>query len=164
MDRDNILAIESLCLGDNPEALAVLRQAFQSHPILPPGTPPQTAEGLLKLILETFGESGKAWFHGIRKDGVLACVALSLEANYEPQGLVLLRFFCRLFSVLGWSLTWEFIKAFSKRMKYRDAYLELMLMGTLPVFQGQGLGKAMLRSCPRVVRTAVDRRVGQGNE
>jgi GNAT superfamily N-acetyltransferase len=136
--------IESIDLSNSSEALGVLKEAFASHPVLPPGMPAPCRARFLELMLKTFGGTGKAWLHGIRRDGVLACVALSLDAQLEPKGPAMLGFFFRMFRILGWRTTRQFLGAFSKRPKYADRYLELMLLGTLPAFQGQGLGRTML--------------------
>jgi ribosomal protein S18 acetylase RimI-like enzyme len=69
---------------------------------------------------------------------------MSLDAHLEPKGLAMLWFVFRMFRVLGWHMAREFLGAFSKRPKYDDPYLELMLLATLPAYQGQGLGKTML--------------------
>ena len=136
--------IETLDISKSSEALNVLKQAFADHPVLPPGTPLKTREAVLKLMLDTFGSAENAWLHGIHKDAVPVCVAFSLDSQSEPQLSAILWFFFKLFRLLGWRMTREFIRAFSKREKYDDCYLELWLLGTLPAFQGQGLGKTML--------------------
>ena len=100
---------------------------------------------MTELMLDTFGATEAAYLHGIREEGELACVSFSLDTSTEPRGLAMAWFFFRLFRVLGWRLTADFARAFSKRPKYQDAYLELMLLGTLPAHQGRGLGRKMLR-------------------
>jgi GNAT superfamily N-acetyltransferase len=129
---------------NDTEALGVLKRAFADHPILPSDMAPQSREKLLELVVGACGRTGKAWLHGIRKDGALACVAMSLDAHFEPKGPALLWLLFQVFRVLGWRMTREFVGAFSKRPKYDDRYLELMLLGTLPAYQGQGLGRTML--------------------
>lgn len=130
--------------ADKAKALGVLKHAFAHHPILPASAPLETSEAILALMLDTFGGTSKAWLHGLRMDNTLACVAFSVDAQFEPRGLAMLSFFFRLFRALGWRMSWEFIKAFSARPKYADRYLELLLLGTLPSFQAQKLGKTMM--------------------
>jgi GNAT superfamily N-acetyltransferase len=136
--------VETIDASQRQEALIVLNYAFADSPMLPAGTPPETREALLNHIIDSFIGSGKAWLHGIRADDTLACVAFSYDTRIDPKGLALLRFFFGLFSNLGWCVTRDLIRGMSKRPKHGDPHLELMLLGTLPRFQKQGMGKAML--------------------
>ena len=136
---------ERLAAADRDEAMAVLREAFATHPMLPPGTPARTTHRLMKLMVDTFGRDESAALQGIRVDGALACVALTLAHGTEPKGLALVRFLVRLCFVLGWRTLREFSRSMSSQPEYDGKYLDLMLLGTLPTHQGQGLGKAMLR-------------------
>lgn len=137
--------IERLDISERAEILDVLRQAFAEHPMFPPDTPKKTTEAMLELMVDTFSATDDVYFHGIRKEGSLACCSLSLDAHAEPTGMAMVRFFARLLSIMGWRLTKDFLRAFSKRPKYEERYLDLMLLGTLPDFQGRGLGRQMLR-------------------
>ncbi len=136
---------ERLGATDRPEAMAVLREAFATHPMLPPGTSARTTERLMELMMDTFGRDETAALHGIRLEGTLACVALTLDAGSEPKGLALVRFLVRLCFVLGWRLIRDFTRAMSSQPKHDEPYLDLMLLGTLPTHHGQGLGRTMLR-------------------
>ena len=139
------MAIEKLDISDKSEILGVLRQAFATHPMLPQGTPVQTTEAMLELMIDSFGGKGKSHLYGIRKQGILACVSFSVDAHYELKGIPMIWFFFRLFRILGWHLTKNFISVFSKRPKHTNSYLDLTLLGTLPDYHGQGLGRMMLR-------------------
>ena len=136
---------ERLGAADKPEAMAVLREAFATHPMLPPGTSPRTTERLMALMMDTFSRDETAALHGISVDGKLACVALTLDGRAEPKGLALVRFIVRLCFVLGWRLIRDFIRAMSSQPKHDKPYLDLMLLGTLTTHHGRGLGRAMLR-------------------
>ena len=139
------MMIEELDVLDKAEVLGVLRQAFAAHPLLPPDTPEKKTAAFLDLLLETFGETENAYLHGIREKGSLACVSFSLDTRAEPGGLAMVRFFFKLFRILGWRLARHFIRAFAKRPKYDAPYLDLMLLGTSPSFQGRGFGRRTLR-------------------
>jgi len=130
---------------DTAEAMGVLQEAFATHPMLPPGTPARTGERLMRLMMNTFGRDESAALHGIRTEGRLACVALTLAAGSEPKGLALVRFLVRLCFVLGWRLLRDFGRAMGSQPKHDEPYLDLMLLGTLPTHHGQGMGRAMLR-------------------
>jgi GNAT superfamily N-acetyltransferase len=131
--------------ADKPAAMAVLREAFATHPMLPPGTSAKTAERLMVLMMNTFGRHETAALHGIHREGTLACVALTLPNGLEPKGLALVFFLVRLCLVLGWRLLRDFARAMSSQPKYDQPYLDLMLLGTLPTHHRRGLGRAMLR-------------------
>ncbi len=137
--------IERLDISQKAEILDVFTQAFATHPMLPPGTPAKTTERMFKLMLDTLGNTDKAYLHGIRAEGRLACVAFSLDATFKPSPIAMCGFFWRIFRILGWRMTLDFAGAFSKQPKHEGAYLELMLFGTLPASQGQGLGREMLQ-------------------
>lgn len=141
--RNNV--VEKLDISQKSEVLGVLRQAFATHPMLPPGTPIETTEAMLELIIDSFGPTEKARLYGIRKEGALACVSFAVDLDCEPKGIAMIYFFFRLFRILGWRLTKDFVWAFSKRPKYEDSYLELFLLGTLPAYHGQGLGRTMMQ-------------------
>ncbi len=136
--------VEKLDLLQDLEALNVLRQAFAEHPMLPPDTPPVIREAMVELIVGTFSGTKKAWLHGIRAEDFLACVAFTTDGRFKPGMATMLSFVFRLFRLLGWRLTREFFRALSKRPVYSEPYLELMLLGTLPAYQGEGMGKVML--------------------
>jgi GNAT superfamily N-acetyltransferase len=137
--------VERLDISQKSEMLGVLKQAFATHPMLPPGTPIETTEAMLELIINSFGTTEEARLYGIRKEGALACVSFAVDPHCEPKGIAMIYFFFRLFRILGWRLTKDFVWAFTKRPKYEDSYLELFLLGTLPEYHGQGLGTEMLR-------------------
>jgi GNAT superfamily N-acetyltransferase len=137
--------VEKLDIFQKSEALGVLKQAFATHPMLPPRTRLDTTEAMLELMIDTFGTTEKARLHGICKEGSLACVSFVVDSHCEPKGIAMIYFFFRLFRILGWRLTKDFVWAFSKRPKYEDSYLELFLLGTLPAYHGQGLGRTMMQ-------------------
>ena len=135
---------ERLESKDTSEALAVLKEAFATHPMLPPDTPPKTTQRLMKLMVDTFGCDKKAGLHGIRENNELLCVALTLPNGAEPKGLALASFVLRLCFILGWGLIRDFTRAMDNQPKFDKPYLDLMLLGTLPTHHGQGLGRTML--------------------
>ena len=138
----NVDQLESI---DLPVAQAVLREAFATHPMLPPGTPAATTERLMALLMETFGGHETASLLGIRQEGTLVCVAVTVANGIEPKGMALVSFLARICFVLGWRLLRDFGRAMSSQPKYDQPYLELMLLGTLPTHHGRGLGRTMLR-------------------
>jgi GNAT superfamily N-acetyltransferase len=137
--------VERLDISQKSEVLGVLKQAFATHPMLPPGTPIKTTEAMLELIIDSFGPTERARLYGMRKEDALASVSFSVDPRNEPKGIAMIHFFFRLFRILGWRLMKDFVRGLSKRPKYEDSYLDLILLGTLPTYHGRGLGRRMLR-------------------
>ncbi len=137
--------VEKLDRSHRDAILAMLTPAFAAHPMFPPSTPHSTVAAMLGLFLDTFLVPGRSTLFGIRQDGRLACVSLSLDPRYEPKGFALARFFFNVMRILGLRDMIGFIRAFSSRPKYAAPYLELFLLGTDPGFQKRGLGREMLR-------------------
>lgn len=136
--------VEPLDPSQRADILAVLTPAFASHPLFAPGTPLAKVEALLTLLLDAFCRPGQALLHGIRRDGVLACVSLSLDAWREPGGLQLAFFFWGFLRIMGWRSLAQFLRVFLGRPRYDAPYLELFLLGTQPDRQREGLGREML--------------------
>jgi GNAT superfamily N-acetyltransferase len=67
-----------------------------------------------------------------------------LDAGSEPKGLALVGFIVRLCFVLGWRLLRDYARAMSSQPKHEGPHIDLMLLGTHPAHQGEGLGRAML--------------------
>lgn len=137
--------IEALQPADRDEVMAVLTPAFAGHAAFAPGTPIATVAALLTLLLDLFYVPGQSWLFGIRREGKLACVSLSLDLALEPKGRTLLGFFYRFWRIMGWRRLVEFVRGYLGRPRYEGRYLELFLLGTVPERQGQGLGREMLR-------------------
>jgi ribosomal protein S18 acetylase RimI-like enzyme len=144
MLRRRHIVVERLDNTEVAELLGVLGEAFAKHPMLPEGTPREKTEALMRLIVDSFGGSDDAGLHGIRRDGELACVAFTMDAQQEPKGLAKLFFVAGLFRILGWRLAVGFFRALGRRPRREGRYLELTLLGTLPAHHGEGLGRAMM--------------------
>lgn len=127
-------------------AMEVLNSAFARHPFFPPRTPARTTAAFLRLLVDDFAPPGRSFMFGgfLPGEERLGCVALAIDADYEPKGLALVLFFWRTFQALGLRLTLDFIRGFSGRPQYDAPYLDLMLLGTTPEAQGKGLGRNML--------------------
>ncbi len=137
--------VEGLEISRKSEALMVLKQAFTEHPMLPLGTPIEKTEAFLELVIDTFAATNETCLYGIRHEGSLACVSFVADSQIEPTGKAKIQFFFRLFRIMGWWLTMDFIKVMANQPKYEASYLDLFLLGTLPGMQGEGLGRAMLQ-------------------
>jgi len=134
--------VELLTEVDRAEALDVLTEAFADHPMMSLGG--KTGR-LLELLLDTFERSETSRLFGIRRDGRIVCVSFCVDADFDPPLRALPAFLLGLLRLLGWRWTIEFTRTFSRRQRYEEPYLELMLLGTRPDCHGQGCGRSMLR-------------------
>ena len=137
--------VEKLDCTQRAEILNVLKQAFATHPMLPPDTPIEKTQALMELILDSYSGTDRAYLFGIRSETQLVCVSFSGDSQQEPKGFDLVRFIFRLFRILGWRLAKDCIRIFAHRPKYETSYLDLNLLGTIPDFHGRGFGRSMLR-------------------
>jgi ribosomal protein S18 acetylase RimI-like enzyme len=138
--------IEQLHLSAKEALLNVFAQAFSGQAFMPSiGHRPETTRGLMKGFLRFFSRYRSLLLHGIRQDGRLVCGSVATDAAEEPAALSAGLFFVELVRALGWRTTTGFATIHKEQPKYDERYLELVLLGTSPSCQGQGLGKQMLR-------------------
>lgn len=98
----------------------------------------------MKAFLDFFGGSKSFLLYGIRKDNTIACASLSVDSTTEPSILALIRFIFSLWWALGWRSAKVLETIHKEEPKYKEPYLELIIIGTLPKYQKQGLGRTML--------------------
>jgi len=164
------IKIEQLESSDKTELLKVLRQAFKNAPLPKLARRPRIIRILVKTLQRLFGEKigmrinllffgGLTSFpaYGIRKDGQLVCVAILSDSAEEPKlstlstivlwpiGFLAALGFC-VGRILRRRTALELEMTFKEMPEYwKERYLELQVFGTLPMYQKQGLGRAMLR-------------------
>ncbi len=139
------MQVRFLDASERDAALHLLCEAFREHPMLPPGTPPETTRALFRFMFDAFGSKASTCFHGIDDDrGRLACAALTLSSTDEPGWWDAMRFTFSVFRILGWSLAFAMLRAQASKPKRTSPQLELLLLGTLPTAQQGGLGRAMM--------------------
>ncbi|MEM9538623.1 MAG: GNAT family N-acetyltransferase [Cyanobacteria bacterium P01_E01_bin.42] len=72
-------------------------------------------------------------------------MAFTFTYGYEPSGLTVALFLWRMVRALGWQTFRGMGQAMSEKHGGDGQRLELMLLGTRNGYQGQGLGRTMLR-------------------
>jgi ribosomal protein S18 acetylase RimI-like enzyme len=139
--------IEELKVWDKQELLDLFTQAFEGgHPLVPAlSSKPGATRAVMKAFLNFFGATKSSALYGIRKDGKLVCASLSLDSTTQPSAFALIRFIFALSWTLGWRSAKELEVVHREEPKYEGRYLELVILGTLPAYQRQGLGSKMLR-------------------
>ena len=142
--RENV-EVERLGRSNRLELLELLTQAFKEHPLIPAlDAKPEATAPLMNAFLDCFGGARRVLLYGIRKDNKLVCASLSLDSAVEPSKPALMRFIFSLYRALGWRIAREFGVVHKEEPKYEDHYLEMVILGTLPAYQRQGLGRKML--------------------
>ncbi len=142
--RENV-EVERLGRSNRLELLELLTQAFKEHPLIPAlDAKPEATAPLMNAFLDCFGGARRVLLYVIRKDNKLVCASVSLDSTVEPSESALMRFIFSLYQALGWRIVREFGVIHKEEPKYEDRYLELIIFGTLPAYQRQGLGRKML--------------------
>jgi ribosomal protein S18 acetylase RimI-like enzyme len=137
--------IERLEKSDIPKLLELFAQAFREYPLLPAlRVKPEKTRGVMKAFLDFFGGTKNSWLYGVRKNDKLVCASLSVDSTTEPSALALIRFILSLAWTLGWHAGRELEAVHKEEPKYKERYLELVILGTLPAYQKQGFGRRML--------------------
>jgi ribosomal protein S18 acetylase RimI-like enzyme len=134
-----------LGVSDRLELLELFTEAFREHPLIPLlDAKPEATGSLMKAFLDCFGGTEGTLLCGIRRDDRLVCASVSVDSTAHPSAPVLLRFIFALWRALGWRVAKQFQMVDKAKPKYQDRYLELVVLGTLPAYQKQGLGRCML--------------------
>jgi len=137
--------VERLESSDRLEMLELFTQAFKDHSLFPAlDAKPEATGPLMQALLDCFGGAKSALLYGIRKEHNLVCASISLDSKVEPSKPALMRFILALYRALGWRIAREFEVVHKEEPTYEDRYLELLIFGTLPSYQRQGLGRKML--------------------
>jgi len=137
------IQIERLKGSNEPELLELFTQAFRDYPLIPAlHAKPEAIRKVVKAYLDFFG--GKSLLYEIRKENKLVCASLSVDSTTKPSVLALIRFIFFLSRALGWHHAKELEIVHKEEPKYKERYLELVMLGTLPEYQRCGFGRKML--------------------
>lgn len=137
--------VEQLKNSDRLELLELFTQAFKEHSLFPAlDAKPEATGPLMKAFLDCFGGVNSVLLYGLRKEHNLVCASVSLNSKVEPSKPALMGFILALYRALGWRIAKEFEVVHKEEPIYEDRYLELLIFGTLPSYQRQGLGRKML--------------------
>lgn len=165
--------IEQLKSSDETEALMVLSHAFAETGSSAYVAQPKVLRAIRRLVNTLPGLFGQKmglraklglWggfvnynMYGIRKDGKLVCVAVFYNAEKRPPILlIIMGFFISVIFRVGRLLRWQFaleaerICAEMPKHYWKDHYMNLTSLGTVPEHQKQGLGREMLRFIRRM--------------
>ena len=162
--------VEQLCANDE-EATRTLAGAFGDSLDNVPLTPAQRTRTWVNLGVWRSMSDDNDFVYGIRKDEKLVCIAVL--SNCVPQTTKrfqvtaplrwildrVLAMALRAGCLLRWQLAIELTNIRQETPKRKkDGYLHLIALGTLPSYQGQGLGRNMLR----FIRQMAERKGAKG--
>jgi len=138
--------VEQLKGSDRLELVELLAQAFTGHPLIPAlGAKPEANRAVMRALVDFFGGTEGSLLYGIRRDDKLVCASLSIDSTVEPSTLPLMKFIFSLGIALGWEAGKGLEAVQKEEPEYEGRYLELVLLGTLPAYQRQGLACKVLR-------------------
>lgn len=147
------IRIEELKGSNYSEVLELFTRAFKDYPIATTlHLETEKTRAVIETFLNFFWKTMTASLYGILKDNKLVCTSLSVDSTTKPSILSLIRFIFSLIRIFRYSAR-EFEKVHSERPKYKERYLELVLISTLPEYQRQGFGRKMLHFlCEKTIR------------
>ena len=82
--------------------------------------------------------------YGMRKEGKLVCAVLAVDSSSEPSSLPLMRFIFSLALAMGLEAGQGMEAARKEAPEEPGRFLEVNLIGILPEYRRQGIGKQML--------------------
>lgn len=164
--------IEELNCLDKPELVKLFSQAFRGifFNLLKNFIQEQElsikVEKVLLELEEVFAEfevnfymsMKRCWVYGIRQENKVVCVSISVDTTEKLSLITYVRLvpiiipliiqFIRIAFIVERYSTMDIIKfvitSSKEKPKYKDKYLELVVLGTLPAYQKQGFGQEML--------------------
>ncbi|MEM6451803.1 MAG: GNAT family N-acetyltransferase [Cyanobacteria bacterium P01_D01_bin.105] len=137
--------IDRLNNSQRSEIIDVLANAFRNYPLFPPDPTGRKSHLMVVALLDAFASAPDATLFGLSRRGELACVAFVFADGYESEGLPLVLFLWRMLRAIGLQNFLTMARVMSEKRSGDEKRLELMLLGTHSDYQGQGLGRMMLR-------------------
>ena len=140
------IEVEKLKAADKTELIELFIQAFGGHPLIPTlGAEPALAKQGMDAFLSCFGGTDSSVAYGIRKDDNLISAALCLDADAGPSRPALMQLVLFISRTVGWDVVKGFEVIAREEPRYKERYLEVMIFGTLPLYQKQGFGRKVLQ-------------------
>ncbi len=129
------------------ELKEVLARAFEEHPMVAElGGGGGDAAALVKALVGFHWGRDSLLLHGIRTDQGLECVGLCVDPREDPSPLALIRLAWDVTRAAGREAVGELLDVERRKPLYRERYLELVMMGTLPKHQRKGFGRTLLHT------------------
>jgi ribosomal protein S18 acetylase RimI-like enzyme len=124
----------------------VLTLAFEQHPLVTAlGDRAGEATALVKALVDFHWRKESLLVCGIRTDDGLVCGAVCVDTREDPSPVGLVRLAWNVSRAAGRQAIGELLDVERRKPLYQERHLELVMMGTLPAHQRQGLGQALLR-------------------
>jgi ribosomal protein S18 acetylase RimI-like enzyme len=137
--------VQRLTKRAKEELTQVLTLAFQQHPLVTGlGNCAGEATALVKALVSYHWRKESLLLCGIRTDDGLACGGVCVDPREDPSPLALARLAWRVTRAAGRGAVGGLLDVERRKPLYQERHLELVMMGTLPALQRQGLGRALL--------------------
>ena len=134
-------------LSDSHEKdiIHISSKAFSEAPQIPVLIEkPNHTKTIFENLYYMYKGTGKTRSFGIKKSDKLVCVGFCIDSDLKPKFIKKNKFGLILLKTLGFDGLRQFIKCEKNKPDYDKVCLELVLYGTLPSYQKQGLGRQML--------------------
>jgi ribosomal protein S18 acetylase RimI-like enzyme len=139
-------AVQRLTKRAREELAQMLTLAFEQHPLVTVlGDRAGEATALVKALVDLHWRKDSLLLCGIRTDDGLVCGAVCVDTREDHSPAALLRLAWNVSRAAGRQAIGELLDVERRKPLYKERHLELVMMGTLPAHQRQGLGRALLR-------------------
>ena len=129
------------------ELTQVLTQAFAEHPMVGAlGAGAEDVKALTEALVGFHWRMDSLLLCGISTDEGLLCGSLSVDSREDASLLALARLAWDVTRSLGWRAIGPLLDVERHKPLVRERHLELVMLGTSPAHQRQGLGRRLLHS------------------
>lgn len=135
----------TLSKKDNPVLLEIFTQSFGGTPQMPIlQERNDKTRIIMNQLLTLYDGAGRSLSYGIKQKNTIICAAHCIESDASPKIRKLFTFGLVAWTSLGVKGVQQFLRCKHEKPPYRERYMEVLLYGTLPTHQQQGLGKKMM--------------------
>jgi len=141
----NEYAVVKLTKKDEDELKKVITESFGNLPQMPIMIKkPRQGKEILKALVDMYNSNTKMIKYGIKEDGILTSAFFCTRADFNPSLIKQLVFGFKILRKLGLEGVLQFWKIQRSKPKHRSNQIELVMLVTLPLYQGKGRGKEIL--------------------
>jgi ribosomal protein S18 acetylase RimI-like enzyme len=119
--------------------------AGAEHPLLPVGGGTADSQALIRAVVDFYWGRKSLLLCGVRADRGLASAALCVDAREDPALFALARLAWAARRRAGARAVGHLLDVERQKPLTRERHLEIVFLATVPVSQGQGFGRGILR-------------------
>lgn len=141
MQKNKIITLNE---NNNKEMLNVITTSFTNYPHIPSlEKKPEHTKFFMEKIIDIYNHE-KTYSFGIKSEGKLISLCFCTNASFHPKFKIEISFGFSIIKKLGIKGLLELWKITRNKPNYQEPLLELVLLATLPIYHGNGLGKQIL--------------------